>query len=876
MQKIIAFLATGLAIWLVFSISTKSPNKLEDEVTYSGARQTLDFMSAVRAYPNREIPDYGVALAFDLVQKRLNKTKLATQDLDSWKAIGPHNIGGRTLDIELNPMNPSTIYAGSASGGLWRTRCDSVGPNAWENIQTGFPVRAVSSIAIAPNDSNTIYIGTGEAYGSPESQPGILGERLTRGSYGIGVLKTNDGGLTWEKSLDWYLFQGRAVQMVKINPQNSGTVWAATTEGTYKTVDGGATWTKVHNVVMATDIAINPVDTNTVFIACGGMQSPGHGLYRTQDGGVTWEKMNLRGESFTFKGKMRLGMAPSQPDIVYASIGVENGAIFTNDPRAHWLVKTTDSGESWSTVSSVNVSGIQGWYAHHVAVNPTNPEEIWAAGQSFVPWFSTNGGVTLIPARNLGMFNSDPVNNQFQISGTHADFHDIVYQPDNPQIIYFANDGGVFRTSNGGKTIINCNIGYQTTQFYNGVTSSFSDSLMTIGGLQDNNSAIYEGDKTWRRLFAGDGSWTAIDQSNNNTIYASYQFLNIGKFSNRGLIDNFAEDISPPIDAAQTNFIAPFVLSPVDNKTLYAGSNVILKSVNSGGSWTTTNGGSSLDGNPAVAMAASEQSVNVVYVTTSATISLTKERGNVYKTVNGGSTWSQITSGLPDRFLTDISLNANDDDIVYVTLGGFGSSHLFKSENGGTTWIDIGAGLPDVPTWAVIVDPQFPQHIFVGNDIGVYLSTDGGEFWEPHMKGLPDAIIAMDLSISRANHMLRVATHGNGFYESKLPIQPVTGIADNNGPRPQKFVLRQNYPNPFNPETRIDYFLHEDSEVSLQIYNVRGQRVKTLIQDRGARGTHSVVWDGRNETGGIVASGVYYYKLTVGDQVLSKKMLFVK
>ncbi|MCG8604612.1 hypothetical protein MJD09_06365, partial [bacterium] len=313
---IVLVLTAGVGFYWVWS-RLSSPRPFDSQLQVSGARRALDLLSDIRSYPNSDIPETGFFDGYVLSKQTLRKGVRSVQK-QPWRPIGPTNIGGRTLAIALNPQNPNTVYAGSASGGLWRSLSGGRGADAWEKIRTGFPVLGVSAIAMAANDSNTIYIGTGEMYGRAETFPGIVGDRTTRGSYGIGILKTTDGGLTWSKALDWTLNQRRGVQDVRIDPLDSNTVWAATTEGTYKSTDAGATWNLVLDVVMRTDIAMNPNDSDTVFVACGGMGSPGHGLYRTLDGGANWDKMDLLGPSFTFLGKAKLGMSQSSPNIVYA------------------------------------------------------------------------------------------------------------------------------------------------------------------------------------------------------------------------------------------------------------------------------------------------------------------------------------------------------------------------------------------------------------------------------------------------------------------------------------------------------------------------------------------------------------------------------
>lgn len=865
---VLAAFLTGLTLFRLLDRSEEASRQL----LLSEARQALDLLNRIRSYPHEKLPATGLVQAFEAARLRLAKVPDRAFDLDTWEPIGPQNIGGRTLAIALNPQNPNTVYAGSASGGLWRSYSGGVGENAWQRVETGFPVLGVAAIAIAPDDSNTFYIGTGEVYGKDETFPGVVGDRTSRGSYGIGILKTTDGGATWSKSLDWTLDQRTGVQKIRINPLRPASVWAATTEGTFRSYDAGRTWQKVLFVRMATDLAINPVDTSVVFAACGGMGSPGHGLYRTTDGGATWAKMNLGPDGpASFRGKAVLAMAPSDPNIVYASIGKSSGALFTGESTATWLVKTTDGGDTWEVVSTVDYSRIQGWYSHAVAVHPQNPDEVWCAGQRFNPFRSIDGGRTLLPAPSFGMFQPHPDTEARDLPHTWADHHEIVYHPTNPDILYFANDGGVFRSDDGGRTVQNCNLGYQTTQFYNGFSNADGDSLFALGGLQDNGTVVYTGGPDWTRVFGGDGAWTALNQEDGQTVYVSFQFLSVHKNTRRGLIGEF-QDVTPPRERIRTNFIAPFVLSPVDSQTLYAGSDVVFKSTNGGENWVPTNEGRVLDGNPMLSMAASHQDVNVVYVATSPSAT----RAHVFRTQDGGLTWEDVTGDLPDRYPTDLVVDPNSDRNVYITFGGFGTSHVFKSTDAGATWQDIGTDLPDIPAWAIAVDPDFPEHLYLGNEVGVFQSLDGGATWHTFMSGLPDAVFAMDLSVSRANRKLRVATHGNGVYEIRLPAPPTTAVADADTPVPSEVILLQNYPNPFNLETRIRYFLQRTTRVQLRLYNAVGQRVRTLVDSEQPPGWYEHTWDGRDESGQVVASGVYWLRLSTPDKLTSRKVILLK
>ena len=829
----------------------------------SGAYQALNFWSQQRAYPNNSIPDAGFYRAFEYAKQNLRRLGIRNSGSDSWRAIGPNNLGGRTLALAFNPQNPNTIYAGSASGGLWRSKSGGRGPAAWEYIPTGYPVLAVSSIAFAPGDSNTIYIGTGEVYNYQAAGSGAA-YRSTRGTYGLGILKSVDGGTSWSKSLDWSYNQRRGVWVVKINPLNPNTVWAGTTEGTYKSKDGGQSWTQVHNVIMVNDLVINPVDTNTVIVGCGNFASTGYGIYRTTDGGANWTK-STSGLPTTFHGKIQLDISPSNPDIVYASIG--NG--FTSSSGASWLCRSTDGGITWSVRSTVDYSKWQGWYSHDVAVNPVNPNEVVAIGIEI--YKSTNGGSSLLMKSSNTAYSGriPPEGPEGPPTYSHVDHHDVIYHPTDNNIIYFANDGGVFRTIDGCQTFESCNGGYQSSQFYNGFSSAETDSLLSIGGFQDNSTAIYDGQPAWFvRLIGGDGAWTAIDPLNPAVMYGSWQYLSIVRTNDGG---NNWFNIPPPGSGRLTSFIAPFVLAHDLPQVLYGGRDIIYKSVNGGVTWFPTNGGAVLDGNPALAMAVSPQNSNVVYV---ATAPYQFNRSHVFRTTDGGINWTNITGSLPDRFPGDIAVNPTNEANVYITFSGYGSPHVFKSSDYGSTWIDISQSLPDIPTNAIVIAPQFPNHIYIGTDIGVHVSVDSGNSWYDFSDGLPDALIVMDLSISPLNRKLRIASHGNGAYERSL-LGAVTQIAET-GIISTGFELKQNYPNPFNPSTRIEYTLHHAAWAELSVFNVRGQKIKTLISARQSAGTKTVTWDGTDFRGQPVAAGTYFYRLKAGSLVQAKKMSLIR
>jgi photosystem II stability/assembly factor-like uncharacterized protein len=851
-------ITTALTSYLFFSISLYDKNISIRSEKNPGAYEALKFWSAVRAYPNDDISSAAFINAYlRLKEIKLNKA-LKTESNDQWRAIGPHNTGGRTIALAFNPQNPNTLYAGSASGGLWRSYTGGVGVNAWEYVSTGVPVLGVSSIAFAPNDSNTIYIGTGEVYNYNGAGVGAAYRNL-RGTYGVGILKTTDGGQTWSKSLDWTYNSQRGIWSVKVNPLNPNTVFASTTEGVYRSYNSGTSWQQVNTIIMGTDLEINPVDTNIVISSHGNFASNGFGIYRSSDGGNSWNHITA-GLPTYYEGKILLDIYNADPNILFASIG--DG--FDVGGGASWLCKSTDAGLSWTIVNQTNYSKHQGWFSHDVAIDQSNPENLIVIGIEI--WKSTNGGTTITQKSSGGVQLGRPAIGDPDEGGpsyVHSDAHVVIQHPTDMNTYYIGTDGGVFRTTNFGESFEARTGSFQTVQFYNGTSSSQTDSLFTIGGLQDNSTVIYDGDLAWIRNIGGDGSWTSTDPFNDNNVFASWQYLNMQRSTNGG--NNFTT-ITPP-NSNNTAFIAPFKSFYGNSSVIFAGRDKIFRSSNSGNSWIATNNDNPLDGNPAIAMEISYQTSNKVYVAT-APFSIT--RGNIFKTTNSGTNWINITGALPDLFPSDIVVDPYDDNIVYLTFYGFGNSHIYKSTDSGVNWTDISDNLPDIPTPAVIVDPNNTNHIYVGTDVGVFVSTNGGGNWQDFNEGLPDAVQAMDLNYTTANNVIRVMTHGNGAYERKFLSQIVTHTNDEQS-IVSDFKLEQNYPNPFNPTTNLEFTIADFGFVSLKIYDTIGNEITTLVNKELQAGTHKVVFDATR-----LPSGTYFYRLETGSYSETKKMVLLK
>lgn len=836
MFKILTLLFTSIALLLTILLLPfwKKQNHISIEET-SGAYEALNFLSQQRTYPYEHLPEEAYFAAWNEAKKMLDNEK-NNPPTDPWTTMGPHNRGGRTLALEINPQNDQTLWVGSASGGLWRSYTGGHGALAWDQVDTGFPILGVSSIAFAPGDSTVMYIGTGEVYNVEAAGTGAAFRRQ-RGSYGMGILKSVDGGATWEISLDWTYNQERGIWMIKVSPLNPNLVYAATTEGVYRSIDAGANWEQIHDIAMVTDILVHPENDSVLIASCGNFASTGFGIYKTVDAGASWTKITSSLPTY-YEGKTQLAAAPSDPDIVYASIG--NG-FSPSQGGASWLCRSEDFGTSWTVQTTQDYSRYQGWFSHDVAVSPTNPNVLTVIGINV--WRSINGGVNLLNGGSV-----------------HVDCHDVKYHPTDPAIVYVVSDGGVYCSENGGGNFQELNGGYQTAQFYNGFSNSFQDSTVCIGGLQDNGTIVWDGALSWNHVFGGDGSWTAIDPNNDNIVFASSQYLNMGRSTNGPA--GFSSASPAGSSTYVTAFIAPFVIGTSNSNVLYAGRSVVYKTMNQGQTWTATNGGAELDGNPVLSMEVSPQNTDVVYAGTAPS----NTGPGLFVTTDGGDNWIDVTGDLPNRFPMDVTVDPTNEAIAYVVYSGFNTGHVFRTTDYGGTWTDITGNLPDVPTNAVIVDPIFPNNIYVGNDLGVFASVDDGNTWEAYQDGLPRAVMVFDLKISPSNRKLRIATHGNGAFQRNLLEMELVAVEDPLGK--ELALMIHIFPNPASSQTRIQYELAQRSQVKLQLLDTKGRIIKSIFNGSQNSGSQEIDLNISD-----LPAGSYLVQLVAEEQVSTRKLV---
>jgi len=836
----------------------KSPSPKER--SFSGAYLAIAEFSKQRQFGSKE-PFSKMYERSVANENRILKKQRATESDTTWQSLGPDNIAGRMLCLEFNPQNSNTIYSGSASGGLWRSYSGGEGLNAWHRVSIGFPVLSVASIAFHPRDSSIIYVGTGEVYGYGTTEGGEV-VRETRGMYGLGLFKSEDGGITWKSVLQFEEQQLAGIQMIRVNPKRPESVWAATTEGLYVSYDSGLSWNVAKNTIMNTDLWIHNADTSKMLAAFGNLGSQSLGIYRSEDAGKNWSKISGVFPEF-YQGKAVFHAWKPNNDLVMISLGMGYESF-----EDSYVFASTDFGNSWKQFNSIlQYAYYQGWYSHFIGINPEDSTDLLLGGVDMHR--SRDGGETFTQVSYWTNFDWFPENGGQAGSSdfSHADHHSVAYHPENGNIALVTTDGGIFKTENGGNSWKSISNGLRTVQFYAGTSNAPYDSTVIIGGLQDNASIIHAGENRWRMIIGGDGAYTAIHPKIPGIYFASYYYLNVFKSVDYGL--NF-RGVEIPNSNFISAFVAPYRISKSNPDVMYAARTVVLKSTTQGNLWNYTNASKTLSpGNPINVLEISPISSDVVYATSSP---LT-DRMRVFRTINAGDSWVDITQDLPNRYAGAMVIHPENDNVVYLTLSGFGSAHVFKTENAGQTWNDISSNLPDLPTQAITLDPQFPNHIYVGNDLGVYQSFNDGENWEPIFEGLDDAVLVTDLTISESNRSLRVATHGNGFLERKIPYVFSRDTLGKSNDLLAQFRVKQNYPNPFNSRTRIPVKIEIPTLVEIDLFDVSGRFVKKVVQKDEFRPGEKNYEISLNE----FSSGMYFYRVKVGGKFTkTKKMIFLR
>jgi hypothetical protein len=781
-------------------------------VLYERASASVARMQRFASRINRSIPAAQPAARVWLGDDRLSPSalrdrSLATGILDAWTPLGPGNIGGRTRVVRFHPTNPTTLFAAGVSGGIWRSVDDGA---SWRPIGEGLTNLNVNTLAIDPQAPDVMYAGTGEGYFREEIRGTGLPLR------GGGVFVTGNGGANWRRlestsTPDFYW-----VNDLELGVNDPRRIYAATRTGVWRSPDAGQTWTQLLSTTVrggCLDLALRPDRADDVlFASCGSYeQAAVYRFPRAADSGAVEIVLQVE-----HQGRTSLAIAPSNPSVIYAlAASNEAGpggnyqqgllAVFRSSAggdSGSWEPRATnrDTTNKLNTLLLTNPYGAtqgdcspafqndftnMGWYNNVIAIDPLDADRVWAAG---VSWFRSDDG-----GRSWGMADWGSSNVP---AYTHVDQHAIAFHPryngTTNQIAMIGNDGGVFRTTTargGTKTgpLAPCNTGgapnmtwtslnhgYGVTQFYHG--TAFPDGVRYIAGAQDNGTLMGQDQNAdeWRLIFGGDGGYTAVNPTQNAIIYVELQWATLRRSNDTGGT-NFA--VTNGLDPGRTStlgpeanylFVTPFTMDPNTPTRLWLGGEFLYRSTN-GATWSKV-GSPMPDGGLISALAVRPgQSAHLVIGT---------HKGDILWSRNATGNFNAITftAARPRAgWVTSIAHDERNEGVVYATYGNFGGAHVYRSPDYGATWQPLtGSGsatLPDIPVHSIVVDPDDPRRLYLGTDLGVMVSIDGGSTWMAEESGFGPAV-TMWLQVVKATDgqkYLFAFTHGRGAWRVRLP-----------------------------------------------------------------------------------------------------------
>ncbi|MBI1806971.1 MAG: hypothetical protein HYR76_07970 [Ignavibacteria bacterium] len=674
-----------------------------------------------------------------------NIYEVSDAGLWNWEWLGPGNIGGRIRAILIHPTNPSTMWIGSVSGGIWRS--DNAG-GSWYPSADFMKNLAVTSLVMDPTDVNVMYASTGEAF------------LTTDGLQGAGIFKSLDGGATWNQLSSTSGMNFQNTNRLAHHPTAANTLLAATSASQiFRSTDGGDSWTSVLSTIgIATDVKYHPLFPNNV------LAGTASDAYFSSDAGVTWTRQTTGapGKLPLGRGRCEVAFAPSTGATMYIADTANGGEVWSGTAGAGiWTRMNTGTNYM---VGSSN----QGQYDNAIWVDPTDPNTIVVGGIDL--WRSTDGGTTLTRISQWQNFhNGGPANS------AHADQHVIINHPgyngSTNRIVYFGNDGGIQRATDvltvaptTGWTNLATNLGI--TQFYGG--SAAPNGSLIVGGAQDNDKLHFtpaNGIHNWRQPSTGDGGFAAIDYINNNLVYGEYTNLGFLRSDNGG--GSYAPKVNGLGDANNANlalFISPFSMDPNTPTTLVAGGRSIWQTLNAGDNWTRIRVPTA-DGQRCSAIDIAQGNSSNIWVG--------YDIGRVSRTFDGGGLWLDA-AGLPARYVTDIAINPSNNAEVVVTFGSYANDCVWMTTNGGLNWAKrTGTGidtLPAIQVNTVRYHPLNTNWLYVGTDLGIFASEDKGLTWNitPHFAGNHGPVnVEVDELFWQGTDYLIAATHGRGMFRSR-------------------------------------------------------------------------------------------------------------
>ncbi len=828
---------------------------------------------------------------------KLQKDSRTVQSL-AWNQVGPDNQGGRTRALAIDASNENIILAGGVSGGMWRTTDSG---KTW--IKTTGSEQLQSATCIAQDTraghTNTFYYGTGEYRGNSASGHGAF-------YLGNGIYKSTDDGLTWKllpstTSNTPQTFEGDfdIVWNLATDPSDTSkaVVYAAVYGGIERSTDGGTTWNPVlGDLQNGTFADVFVTKSGVVYATLSSDAGSNGGIWKSTTGTKgSFQNITPAGFPSTYH-RIVLNAAPSDEKQVYFLAETPGSGTL-----GHSLWKyTVGAATPWSNRSAyipafggkVGDFDSQGSYDLLIKVKPDDPNFVIIGGTNL--YRSTDGFSSNISSLDwIGGYSRN--NDVSQYSNQHADQHSLVFLPSNPKIVYSGTDGGISKTTDVTAytvTWTKSDIGYITSQFYSvAMDESASGDNVLIGGMQDNGNQFVNSSKTPSNWFdwgfGGDGGVTAIA---NNKSYYYIETQNGGALRlNLNNTNNWVWTLIKPKNASNFLFVTPYVLDPNNNSMMYmaAGDSVWRNSnltaiPDYSQSPTSVNwlpmANTGIAGEAITALGISKNPGNILYF---GTVS-----GKIYR-VNGANSgdpspvniWSG--KGLPSSaYLNCIAVDPSDANKVMIVFSNYKVISLYYTSDGGSTWNDVAGNLEQHPDgtgagpscrWASILDGNGITYYFVATSAGLYSTTKlngTSTTWAQEGSNTIGNIVCTMVRTRTTDGKVVVATHGNGIYSSNIST---VGVQDVSSSIPASYSLSQNYPNPFNPSTTIDFDLPHAGFVSLSIFDINGNKIKTLISGIKSAGKHSITFNAVN-----LASGIYFYTLRSGNFLQTKKMILLK
>ncbi len=713
-----------------------------------------DWFTYERTYPFDEMPVEGRRQAWEAFQSGDNFSEHAEATAPSWQAIGPRptfsgfpqNWGvtsGRINAIAISPANTNLILVGAATGGVWRSED---GGNSFEPVSDNHVDLAVGAITFAPGDPNTVYAGMGD---------------LDNSYLGTGVLKSTDAGKTWKRVSNNTLPAPGYIVSLQVDPKDANRVYAAQfarlsngslfASGFFLSSDGGVNWKRTL-IGLPSDCVVSPADSNTIYTAMLRVDQVGNlgpGVYRSTNSGETWSLAYAAPFPLGISD-LRLAVTAADPGSIYAFTGGGNAA----GELEIRLSKSKDGGTTWSSkVITDKIDTGQFGYNTYVAVDPQNADTVYVGTRDVFK--TTDGGNTWTNLNNNFTLFDDYTPDE---SNTHPDQHTLAFVPGQANTFFIGNDGGLYKSTNGGRTFTSQNQSLSLSQVVGMDISPFFPDA-TLIGTQDNGTQVRDtGD--WYEIASGDGGATLFSPTNPAVFYTSYVYGTMYRFDlERGRVFGVgSQRIFGEFTAGtpRINFYPP--IEGTQDGRLYFGSWRLFISRNNGDAWYTPGWAFDLTKGTA-------DRINAIGVSNfnSKVIYTGSRQGRVMVSQNSGNTWKDITAGLPNRTVKSITTNPKNPAIAYLTLSGYASPHVYKTSNFGATWTNISSNLPDIPTSTFVFDPVNPQIIYVGTDVGVFRSIDDGQTWENFNKGMPPAVVTK--LVAHPSGIIQAGTYGRGVYE---------------------------------------------------------------------------------------------------------------